>query len=102
VATALIEDRDIEIVVTGIRPGEKIHEILVSQEEAWRTVKRGMYFAIKPMLTEMAKEEPHIPVLEKEYSSGDDVMSLQETRDLLNNHRLNVGRELEYDGELLR
>ena len=102
VATALIEDRKIEIVVTGIRPGEKTHEILVSQEEAWRTVKRGMYFAVKPMLPEIAKVEPHIPMLENEYSSGDDVMSLQETRDLLNNHRLNVSRELEYDGELLR
>ena len=34
---ALIGERDIEIVFTGIRPGEKIHEILVSEEEAPRT-----------------------------------------------------------------
>src|SRR5215203_816421 len=30
VARALIGDRDIETVVTGIRPGEKVHEILIS------------------------------------------------------------------------
>ena len=29
----LIGDRPIETVVTGIRPGEKVHEILVSEEE---------------------------------------------------------------------
>ncbi len=34
IAAALIGDRPIETVVTGIRPGEKIHEILVSEEEA--------------------------------------------------------------------
>ena len=28
----------IETVITGIRPGEKIHEILISEEEATRTV----------------------------------------------------------------
>ena len=29
----MIGERDIEIVETGIRPGEKLHEILVSEEE---------------------------------------------------------------------
>ena len=28
-------------MTTGIRPGEKIHEILVSEEEAYRTVQDG-------------------------------------------------------------
>ena len=37
-AAELIGDREIETVVTGIRPGEKIHEILISEEEATRTV----------------------------------------------------------------
>src|SRR3989337_1041972 len=37
VATALIGGRHIEMVLTGIRPGEKIHEIMVSEEEANRT-----------------------------------------------------------------
>ncbi len=37
VAEALIDDRDIPIAYTGIRPGEKIHEIMVSEEECHRT-----------------------------------------------------------------
>jgi len=32
-AAFLIGDRDVETVITGIRPGEKIHEILLSEEE---------------------------------------------------------------------
>ena len=39
-AAYLIGDRDIETVITGIRPGEKIHEILLSEEEATRTDRR--------------------------------------------------------------
>ena len=42
VAAALIGDRRIDTVVTGIRPGEKLHEILVSEEESHRTVASGM------------------------------------------------------------
>ena len=33
----MIGDREIEVDYIGIRPGEKIHEILVSEEEAPRT-----------------------------------------------------------------
>ncbi len=48
-ATALIGDRPVEVVITGIRPGEKPHEILVSEEEGFRTADRGNYLVIKPM-----------------------------------------------------
>src|SRR6188472_666153 len=41
IAGALIGDLPIEMKVTGIRPGEKIHEVMVSEEEAYRTVERG-------------------------------------------------------------
>ena len=53
IAAALIGERPIETVVTGIRPGEKVHEILVSEEECHRTVDRGDYYAILPMLPEL-------------------------------------------------
>ena len=43
-------------VITGIRPGEKIHEIMVSDEEAYRTVRRGRWYVIRPMLPEVATE----------------------------------------------
>lgn len=83
VASVLIGDRPIRQIVTGIRPGEKIHEILVSEEEAFRTVQRGSWYAIRPMLPEVAGvgEEEH--PLRGEYGSGSNVMSLEETRRLL-------------------
>lgn len=102
VAQALIEERDIKIVVTGIRPGEKVHEILVSNEEAWHTVNRGEYYAIKPMLPELWQEDTSDESLPKEYSSGDTVLDLEQTKQLLYNHHLNIDVDLKYDGEFLR
>ena len=57
IADILIGDRPIKTQVVGIRPGEKIHEILVSEEEAYRTVERSSkYYAILPMLPEIARK----------------------------------------------
>ena len=57
VAAALIGDRDDRDRVHGIRPGEKIHEVLVSEEEAPRTYERGDYLAIQPILPELRPGE---------------------------------------------
>lgn len=102
VAKALIGDRPIPLVVTGIRPGEKVHEILVSDEEAWRTYSRGDYYAIQPMLPELVKDQPSAPPLPKEYSSSDTVMTFAETCALLERYRLMVGQDLIEEGETLR
>jgi FlaA1/EpsC-like NDP-sugar epimerase len=47
------------IEVSGIRPGEKVHEILISEEEKPRTFinKDFSYFIIKPELEEIIKRE---------------------------------------------
>ena len=37
-----------EIKKIGIRPGEKIHEVLVSRYEASRVIQRGEWFIILP------------------------------------------------------
>jgi UDP-glucose 4-epimerase len=55
VVSALIGKKKIEIKETGVRPGEKLHEVLVSQEESLRTISRGEYFAIKSILPEVSK-----------------------------------------------
>lgn len=44
----LSKDKDIPIIVTGIKEGEKLYEELVSDEEVSRTVDNGKYFVIKP------------------------------------------------------
>jgi UDP-glucose 4-epimerase len=102
VAKALIGDRDIKMIVTGIRPGEKIHEIMVSDEEAWRTFEHGDYYAIQPMLPELTRETGKERPLQKEYSSGDSLMDLDGTRELLRRHNLMVDHELQEEGEFLR
>jgi len=101
IANSLIGDRDIEIKVTGIRPGEKMHEIMVSEEECHHTVRRGDYYAIQPMLPELAQDDGPT-VLSKEFSSEDTVLDLDGTRDLLHKNNLLPGAvKLAEGGELL-
>ncbi len=79
VAEALIAGADIPIVTTGIRPGEKIHEILISDEESYRTVHGAEgYYALRPMLPEVAGDLAVEPVLKAEYSSADNLMAASE------------------------
>ncbi|OAI49733.1 polysaccharide biosynthesis protein [Nitrospira sp. SCGC AG-212-E16] len=91
IGRALIESRDISIKTVGIRPGEKMHEILISEEEMHHCVRRGGYYAIQPMLPELRQGVgPEPNALEKEYSSGDDVLDLAGTAILLKKHHLMV------------
>jgi FlaA1/EpsC-like NDP-sugar epimerase len=83
IAAALIGGRKIDVEFIGIRPGEKMHEILVSDEEAYRTVARGKWFAVLPMLPELCADTAGTGVLGKEYSSADALMTLAETTALL-------------------
>ncbi len=96
VAKVLVGDRPIRIEVTGIRPGEKLDEILVSEEECHRTIVRGDYYAILPILPELVvhPDQKEGPALRKEFSSGDDVLDLAGTRELLTRHNLLVGQTL--------
>jgi FlaA1/EpsC-like NDP-sugar epimerase len=102
IATALIGDRPIEIVVTGIRPGEKIHEILVSEEECHRTVDRGEYYAILPMLPEVLAGGAVSAALSDEYSSAEGLMGGAELLEVLRRHRLRIDDVLPSSGEILR
>ena len=88
IVRALIGERKIETVITGIRPGEKIHEIMVSDEESHRAVERGRWYALLPMLPEVCGERTGSGCLTQEYSSNDTLMNLEETAALLKKHRL--------------
>jgi FlaA1/EpsC-like NDP-sugar epimerase len=102
VAKILIDGRPIETRIVGIRPGEKVHEILVSEEEAFRTVERGPYYAILPMLPELRSPDGTGATLSREYSSAEDVMNLEGTARLLRAQRLMV-EDLSIDlAEVLR
>jgi UDP-glucose 4-epimerase len=101
VAAALVGERKIETIVTGIRPGEKVHEILISEEEAYRTVERGDYYVIQPMLPELVPTEQAKKPLGSEYSSADNVMTRSQVTELLTKHKLMVGDRFVYEEDVL-
>ncbi|HRQ38294.1 MAG TPA: polysaccharide biosynthesis protein [Chloroflexota bacterium] len=88
VAAILVGNRSIETKIIGIRPGEKIHEILVSEEEAHRTAARGAYFVIMPSQAELRHADWAGIPLDKEYSSADHLMSAQDVRGMLAQYNL--------------
>ncbi len=102
VAKALIGSRDVPIELVGVRPGEKVHEIMVSEEECHHCVKRGEYYAILSMLPELRTNGASDAGLSKEFSSEDSVVSLEETVALLERHGLLVEQvDSEAGGEML-
>ncbi len=104
IAKSLIGDREIEIKNIGIRPGEKMHEIMVSEEEMNHCVKRGEYYVIRPMLPELRENDEKEPnVLTKEFSSMDNVLSLNATALLLKRHGVMIEDvDLSQQGRLVR
>jgi len=101
-AKALIDGRAIEMRNAGIRPGEKVHEILISEEEAHRSVARDAYYVILPMLPELRNEHSGSPCLSREYSSADNLMTLEETTRMLRKQSLMLENAHEEIAEVLR
>ena len=87
IAKAMIGDKSIAIKEIGIRPGEKIHESMISHEEGSHSQDRGEYFSILPMLPEL-HAEPNMKMYGRPYTSNDSVMTYQETYDFLKLHKL--------------
>jgi len=83
IAEVLIGGRDIKTIITGIRPGEKEHEILISEEECHRTVDRDKHYVIKSILTELHVDTHEPGALKSEYSSAHKPMSRNELYNLL-------------------
>ena len=83
VANVLMGEKKLPIEYTGIRPGEKVHEIMVSEEECFRTVDGGDYYVIQPVLPELRGETPFEPALTTEYSSRDNNLTGEKLRALL-------------------
>lgn len=103
IADALIGNRRIDKKVIGIRPGEKVHEILISEEECHRVIRRGDYYVILPIIPELREDRTEgAAALNKEYSSADDVVSCQAARDILQTNNLLLGDAAFYADELLR
>jgi len=66
-------------VIIGMLPGEKIHEILISEEELLRAADLGSYYVVQPNWVKYDG-----PTVEREYSSDQNLLtSDQEIMDLL-------------------
>ena len=102
IASALIGERPVKTIITGIRPGEKVHEILVSEEEAHRTLIRENYYVISPILPELCCPDQDGQWLGREYSSADNLMSHEQVRLLLQHTGLLLSDYVVPEDELLR
>jgi len=58
VATAIAPDCKVEIV--GIRPGEKLHEEMITETDSLNTIEFGNYYAILPSVSMVHKEADYI------------------------------------------
>lgn len=84
VAEVMIGRRKIGIDEIGIRPGEKLHEILISEDEGRRAIKRGRHYVIPSSLPEIHEDvDAENAFLNSEYSSEHDLLSKEELRDIL-------------------
>lgn len=83
IAQVLINGRNIPLAYSGIRPGEKIHETLVSEEECFRAIQRDGYYVIFPILPELREASSDQPTLTAEYSSDNGLIGLDELGALL-------------------
>lgn len=97
-ADCLIGDRDIEVAEVGIRSGEKVHEILIAEDEAYRTIEKGGYYVILAALPELRNGDVVDPVITHEYSSRDDLMDRDELAALLFRNRLLVENDPDFTG----
>ena len=82
-ANAFACGKEIKIIYTGIRPNEKMHEVLISEEEGMRTSTREGYFIIAPDLPELKMPiEIDFPV-EGDYTSQNNSLEVGDLQNLL-------------------
>lgn len=100
IAEVMIGDRDIEIRITGVRPGEKYHESLISEEEAPRSIRRGDHYVILPVLPKSRTAPATESVLTGEISSADDVMSKGQLKEFLQQGGFILGNSCSREGSV--
>jgi len=88
IATALIGENPVEVRILGSRPGEKVHEILISEEELAYTRRQGDYYFIGSRLPELQLQERIQCALSRELSSETSLLTAAATRELLEDHGL--------------
>lgn len=70
-----------EIITTSIRPGEKLHEELLNEDELRRTFERGEYYILPPSYN--LDNSKNIFIQKTSYSSCDNLLSKDELKTYL-------------------
>ncbi len=92
-AEAIAPDADLNIV--GMRPGEKLHEEMITDTDSLHTIDLGLYYAILPAVTFTYLEEDYLVHHKAQkvpfgfkYQSGqnDEWLSVETLRDLIRTH----------------
>jgi len=83
IARLMIGSRNIEIGNIGIRPGEKVDEILINEEECSRTFERNNYYVIKSILATHNDDNSGKLARTSEYSSRENLLSMEGLQGLL-------------------
>ena len=85
--------------IIGIRPGEKIHEQMIGEEDAFSTYEYDEYYKILPVINGWGDDPERIKDGKKvpenfTYNSGtnDDWMTPDELEDWINNNRSKLGK----------
>ena len=77
----------VPIVETGIRPGEKLHEEMISREDSRRTIRQDDRYIVLPTLAQWAFEEPKGEPVPDGFAYASDTndlwLSVEEIRALL-------------------
>jgi len=92
VATAI--DPACEQRIVGIRPGEKIHEEMITESDSQSTVDLGRYYAILPASGSVSvadycarmKGKPVAPGFRYDSGSNPDFLSVEQLRQLITDH----------------
>lgn len=92
VATAVAPEAEQKVI--GIRPGEKIHEEMITASDSFNTVDMGDYYAILPVGMPQTIEQyceanggkPVEPGFAYNSGSNPDFLTVEELRDLIDKH----------------
>jgi len=85
---------DCEQKIVGIRPGEKIHEEMITQADSYTTVDLGNYYAILPQVPVWSKDayiehfgaSPVEPGFRYNSGSNEEWLTVEEIRQLIRQH----------------
>ena len=101
IAYVLLGGRSIPLKFIGIRPGEKLHEILISEEELGRTFSRNRYYVISSILNEIREPFNKVKKLTSEYSSASAPLTRNGVKTILQEQKL-IFNNLVEPSELLK